>query len=229
MVSGDNFTSSEMVLQVWPYYFLFKPTTATLSFNVTAVPASTSTFTLTITAADGCGMLELGISILYVNKTKTYLNSYTQVVDFTTDTIIGNSGDVVVSTMSDIATQYQYRNSAEGIDGIYLPFGAAFTATAWYFNGTSSNLSRLYFKAVQERYRLCVSPNSFLLVDDNLCYSSCPIQRYATNSSFKYCKQCHYSCLQCSSPDYGTFCTACNSSAMRTLSNNSCPCDRNYF
>lgn len=131
--------------------------------------------------------------------------------------------------MTDIVSQYQFRNSAEGIDGIYLPFSATLTPTAWYFNTTSSTLSKLYYIAVQERYRLCVNPNNYLLVDDNLCYPSCPSQRYATNSSFYYCKSCHYTCLQCSSPDYATFCTACNTTAMRFLNNNSCLCDNNYY
>jgi hypothetical protein len=142
---------------------------------------------------------------------------------------MGNTNQTIVSSLSNTTTQYQFRNSAEGITGVYLPFSAIFSPTAWYFNTTSSNLSQLYYKAIQASYRVCDSPNLFLLVDDSLCYPSCPVQRYATNSTFKYCKLCHYTCLQCSSPDYANFCTACNSSAMRLLTNTSCLCDRNYY
>jgi hypothetical protein len=56
MTVGDNYTSSELVLQVWPYYFLFKPTNGILSLNISAAPASASTYTVTLTATDGCGL-----------------------------------------------------------------------------------------------------------------------------------------------------------------------------
>jgi hypothetical protein len=56
MVTNSNFTSDEMILQSWPYYFLFTPTGSALSFNASVAPSSTSTFTVTLTADNGCSL-----------------------------------------------------------------------------------------------------------------------------------------------------------------------------
>jgi hypothetical protein len=186
---------------------------------------------VTLTANSGCGLIEVGISVLYLNKTQIFLYSYSQVIDTTVYIITGSdlAGAVITTTMDDIATQYQFRNSEEGVQSVYLPFSIVGNVTFWYFSATSVNISKLNYIAIQERYRLCPNATIYYLVDDSLCYSACPTPRYATNTTFKYCKKCHYSCLQCSSADFSTACTDCNSTAFRNFTNSSCQCNFTYY
>lgn len=220
-----------MVLQVWPYYFRFTPTASALSFNTSALATSTTNFVVTVSADSGCVLLEVGISVLYLNKTQIFANTYSQFVDYSNQIITGSdlAGSQITTTMDNTTAQYQFRSSEEGVQGVYLPFSAVGSITVWYFSATSTNVSKLYYIAIQERVRVCPNTSIYFLVDDQLCYSQCPSLRYATNTTYNYCKKCHYSCLQCSSADISTACTSCNASAARTLTNSSCLCNFTYF
>ena len=115
------------------------------------------------------------------------------------------------------------------MQGLYLPFSAVGTASYFYFIITSSPTSQLNYIAIQSRARVCANSTPVYYVDDKLCHDGCPATNYALNATYFYCKRCHYSCLQCSSADISTACTACNGTAIRTLSNTSCLCNLTYF
>jgi hypothetical protein len=78
----------------------------------------------------------VGISVLYLNKTKIYESSYTQVIDVTITVLTGsgfNMATIFNTTMDNFAVQYQFRNSEEGIEGIYLPLNNLNNVTYFYF------------------------------------------------------------------------------------------------
>lgn len=218
-------------MQAWPYYYTYVPTSSSLSLLTTAKAASASTFTLTVTVDNGTSLQDLGVSVLYLNTTLVYEYSYTLFIDITTYNITGSntSTATTATTMDNSTLQYQFRNSEEGVQGLYLPFSAIGTATVFYFTATSSSTSQLYYIAIQSRARVCANSTPVYYVDDKLCHDACPAFNYALNVTFSYCKRCHYSCLQCSSADISTACTACNGTAVRTLSNTSCLCNLTYF
>jgi hypothetical protein len=80
-----------MVLQVWPYYFIYDPFGSALSFNTAAVSISTTTFQVTLSVDSNCSMQEVGISVLYINTTKIFQNTYSQFIDVTTYVITGSN------------------------------------------------------------------------------------------------------------------------------------------
>jgi hypothetical protein len=103
-----------MLIQVWPVFFTYKAASNILSIETYATISSKTQFSVTIIAKNGCLLSELGISILYLNKTKVYEESfYMLFVDYTTANITGTNITSIPtqSTMDNITTQYQFRNS----------------------------------------------------------------------------------------------------------------------
>lgn len=134
----------------------------------------------------------------------------------------------VSSTITDFNTQYIYRNTISGLTSDNINFISSPLATYFYFNYTSSATSYFTGYAINIRARSCDTTNVYYFYENSTCIPTCP-QYYYSNSSYKYCIKCHYSCLNCSAPAAPTACTQCEAAQFRQLVTNTCSCQPHYF
>ena len=133
-----------------------------------------------------------------------------------------------LTTITDITTQYFYRNALSGLTGGFIPFTS--NLTYFYSIQTSSNSSLFTGYAINLRTRSCSNTSFGLYFYQNkTCIASCPIYYY-TNATYNFCIKCHYSCYNCSASALANKCTACEAAQLRSLVNNTvCSCLTHYF
>lgn len=83
---------------------------------------------------------------------------------------------------------------------------------------TSSEFAKLGLIYWTLRYRNCPASHQYFQLSKELCHDVCPIGTYTIESS-KLCKDCFYTCQQCSS--YPS-CSGCSSSSNRYLNGTRC-------
>jgi hypothetical protein len=112
-----------------------------------------------------------------------------------------------INPFTDYTTQYQYRNSIFGINHIDTPSGMVSIYLYFIFtvNSPSNLLLGLGFN---HRIRTCSVALPYYYYKTQLCYDICPDYNYA-NTTFKFCIDCHYSCLKCTSPNNSLTCSQC--------------------
>ena len=150
-------------------------------------------------------------SVLYFNYTALYEYAYLHFIEVSIQTLEGSGEPFAAdfTTFTNVTDQYQYRNEISFFCGIVLPLTFDANPSFFYFNITSSASSIISGIAVQSRIRVCSNSTPYFHAHDQLCYDACPAG-HGTNTTFNYCLECHYTCVECGQGLDDTSCSSCN-------------------
>ncbi len=112
----NGYSSSNYALQAWILSYVFY-SNSSLSINLTSSIYSTTQFELNITVSDNFSIRELKITTVLIDRIKILEYSYSIYIDQIYNNQPGNfqMNQTNLTTITDFATQYFYRNTLSGL------------------------------------------------------------------------------------------------------------------